>query len=607
MIEIFLVVGGVGAFLYLNGKIANLESTISQLRGNERQALSTPEVPVAVTPLLPETVLKPLVPPVVEPVFGQQPPSATFDEESGGRWLGRVGIASIFIGVAFFLKYAFDTNLIGIVGRINLGIITGVIFIAAGQYLRKKYEQYAYLLVGGGVAILYLSFYVAFALYHLISQPFAFALMMLVTMLTVFLSLFNDSQSLSVLAIIGGFATPYLISNGQNDPVSLFTYIAILTIAMIALALQKNWPALTYISFVGTGLQYFTWYASYYSPGQLPVAFLFLTFFFLIYLSLPTLHTLMGTLKTKEEDLLLATINAFCFFGTAYMLLNPLHHDSIWILALLLGVVYYMLAYLTYSIDRLYLVLCQYYAGIATLFLTIAIPLKLGHSWIILAWLIEAALLYVIAFRYSYASFKIFAAGVYIVAVCKLFFDYQVTGSPMQYSPFVNQYFALFLVAIVVAYMVSYLYSTHPEEGDTKTLAGVFFVTANILSVYILTSQISALYDQQINTVQLTQYGSRYNVVSNGGGLDNQRNTVISIVWSVYAILLIGIGFIARIRLARVLGLVFFFLTACKIFIDVWSLGELYRVTASIVFGAVALLGSFVYVTYSQRIKEMIL
>lgn len=33
-----------------------------------------------------------------------------------------------------------------------------------------------HLLVGGGVAILYLSFYVAFALYHLISQPFGFAL-----------------------------------------------------------------------------------------------------------------------------------------------------------------------------------------------------------------------------------------------------------------------------------------------------------------------------------------------------------------------------------------------------------------------------------------------
>ena len=122
-----------------------------------------------------------------------------------------------------------------------------------------------------------------------------------------------------------------------------------------------------------------------------------------------------------------------------------------------------------------------------------------------------------------------------------------------------------------------------------------------------MTSEVNVIYSNLIGATA-TQYGAYQNtgISSSQSDLINQRNTVISIMWSLYSIMLIGAGFFARIRIVRILGLCFFFITALKVLVDVWSLGELYRIIASITFGAIALFGSFIYVKYSARIKEMI-
>lgn len=603
--ELLLILVCAGFIIALHRRVTTLEQKIAARE--QESAPPTVTVPTAIVSAVaaPTDVEAPPPPQGYksqpQEVAQSVPAEAGFDEVSGGRWLGRVGIAAIFIGVAFFLKYAFDTNLITIAGRIVLGVLTGSIFIASGQYLRRKYETYAYLLVGGGVALLYLSCYFAYSFYQLISQQTAFLLMMFVTALTIALSVLDDSEPLAVLAILGGFATPYLASSGQNDPFTVLTYVVILNIVAVVLAARKRWVTLTYISFVGTGLQYFTWYGLHYSVDQLSVAMTYLTIFFAIYLGVPIFRTFAG-MQSTEDEWGLVTVNAFGYFSTAYYLLNSTQHDSLWLLALLLSGIYFVLAYVTHARTPADTWLPRYYAGLATIFVTIAIPLKLDHSWITLAWLSEAALLYAIAFWNKYPSLKLFAAGAYVLSVGKLFFDYVLTHG-VTHTPFFNEYVALFVVAIAVAYFVAYLYSRFDEgDRDYASIASIFFVVANILTIYILTSEVSAVYDIQAQQTSGT-YGYQ------GGGntdLFNQRNTVISILWSVYSVLLISIGFGAKLRIARVLGLVFSFLTAVMIFMEVWSFGDVYRIIASIVFGAVALLGSFLYVKYSQRIKAIL-
>lgn len=49
--------------------------------------------------------------------------------------------------------------------------------------------------------------------------------MVIISALGVFLSLFYNRQELAILATIGGFITPFLVSTGQDNYTALFTYL----------------------------------------------------------------------------------------------------------------------------------------------------------------------------------------------------------------------------------------------------------------------------------------------------------------------------------------------------------------------------------------------
>jgi uncharacterized membrane protein len=88
--------------------------------------------------------------------------------------------------------------------------------------------------------------------------------------------------------------------------------------------------------------------------------------------------------------------------------------------------------------------------------------------------------------------------------------------------------------------------------------------------------------------------------------MSNQRNLWVSIFLVLYAVLLAVAGFVFNVRLFRLLGILLFFITAFKIFTDVWSLGQVYRIISSITFGVLALAISFVYTKWKSRLKEIL-
>lgn len=49
------------------------------------------------------------------------------------------------------------------------GILAGLAMLGGGGYWQKRYPPYAQSLSGGGIALLYLAFFAAFATYHLIT------------------------------------------------------------------------------------------------------------------------------------------------------------------------------------------------------------------------------------------------------------------------------------------------------------------------------------------------------------------------------------------------------------------------------------------------------
>lgn len=191
------------------------------------------------------------VPPV--PQFAASAPESDLESRIGSHWLNRIGISAVLIGVSYFLKFAFDNNWIGPTGRVSIGLLAGIAVVVWSESFRARgYKVFSYSLKAVGVGVLYLSLWAAFQMYGLVPSGVAFLAMVIVTGSTATLAVKQDAEILAAIALTGGFATPLLLSTGQNREIQLFSYVALLSAASVALVAFKPWRRLLVLSYAGT-------------------------------------------------------------------------------------------------------------------------------------------------------------------------------------------------------------------------------------------------------------------------------------------------------------------------------------------------------------------
>ncbi len=207
------------------------------------------------------------------------------EEAIGGRLLLYVGTIVVVLGAAFFLKYAFDREWITESMRVVLGGVAGMALVGGGLRLgRAGYAAYGQVLTGGGLAVLYLAVYAAFGFYGLIGSAVAFVLLTVVTAGAALLADRQDSQPMAVMAIGGGFLTPFLVGGTTDAQVTLFSYISLLVLGTIYLARRRKWPWLNVLSYAFTILTVAAWADAYYARSKYLRTELFLTIFCALFL-----------------------------------------------------------------------------------------------------------------------------------------------------------------------------------------------------------------------------------------------------------------------------------------------------------------------------------
>ncbi|MCP4644926.1 MAG: DUF2339 domain-containing protein, partial [bacterium] len=247
---------------------------------------------VSAPPPLPETKPEPAATPAPAPEPVSKKPMSMPDLEVllGTTWLARIGAVVVVIGLAFFLKYAYDNSWIEARGRLAIGTLTGIVAMAAGQFCRhKRWPVLFQALTGGGLATLYVCVYFSCQIYGFTEQGVALALAVAVTAVAVALAVVHNAMSIAILGLIGGFLSPILISSGENHPYALFTYIAILDLVALGAAYFRRWRAIDVLSFVGTTMVYALWFEKYYDPeaGQMVPALVYATLFYVLFLMIP--------------------------------------------------------------------------------------------------------------------------------------------------------------------------------------------------------------------------------------------------------------------------------------------------------------------------------
>jgi uncharacterized membrane protein len=235
----------------------------------EPPAPSIPEMPADVGPPEPRRVQYTPPPASAEaetPVFAA--PAAA---RSGTEWERLIGVrgaallGAVVLGLAalLFLQYSIEHGLIPPIVRVAIGFLVGSSAIVGSEFLRKRgYVSSANALAGAGVIVFYASTWAAKNLYGFIGTGMAFALMSLTTVVCGMLSWRHAAREIALLGLAGGFATPLLLSSGQNNPIGLFGYLLLLNVGLFALARERKWPLLTLIGLCATTFYQAGWIVS---------------------------------------------------------------------------------------------------------------------------------------------------------------------------------------------------------------------------------------------------------------------------------------------------------------------------------------------------------
>lgn len=516
---------------------------------------------------------------------GQQ---GDLEKKIGQYWLNRIGIAAMLIGVSYFLKYAFENNWIGPGGRIGIGLLAGIALILWSERFRTHgHAAFSYSLKAVGIGTLYLSLWGAFQVYHLIPASAAFVAMILVTASTIALALSQDAELLASFAMVGGFATPALLSTGQNHEALLLSYIALLDSAILLMAVVKPWRRLLWGSFAGTFVLYLGWYSSYYTRQQRPLTVFFAALFAAIFAAIPLVTRYERSTRFSGPSIsltLLPLLNAVIFFLELYVMYESETATLTWF-ALGLGAIYLCISAMFKKRfpDDDVSVINLLHVAIAIAFITIAIPLKLEAQWITISWLIESATLLWISVRTKTNFLRYLAVAALSLGIFRLLAFDQLHADTLIF----NARFATYAVAIAVLAGIATFGKQHASENERPFLQ-LAVIALNLLALIALTREIADYFDRQMLTVgNQWQHYHQISLV---------RGFTYSAIWLIYGAVLMAVGFRNRSAFLRWQALILIAFTTGKIFLyDMSQLGGSYRILSFIALGAVLLGISFIY------------
>jgi uncharacterized membrane protein len=582
-------------------------------------------------------------PPVTEPEHLE----TTF----GLNWINRIAVVTLLLGAAFLFKYGVDNDWFGPGVRVAMGIAAGIISLLAGDRVwRRGQTVFAQGVIGLGIALLYLSIYAAAMLYQLIPPSLAFVAMGGITGGAVGLAILYNSQAIAVLALAGGYLTPPALSTGEDHPWILFGYVFLLNAGTLVLARMRRWKALEPIAAAATILLYVGWLNRWLSDADRPVATVFAFAFYaqfsvakfpqlwaafqlstsialaviwkdnsqFVWWNLPLVG--VGLLRTEVLAPLLTlacfwlpyrfwysmdapvtasfgalsaafllflgwalwrkpkefpglgvvAANGAFYFVASYTLLNAAHHQYMGLLAAAVGGVHLLLARRYESRSEAQ----NLTLGIALAFATLAVPIQFAGFRITIAWALEGAALAWLAVRSSNQWLRGASWIVLILAIARLLvLDTFIYSQSSEYSTLLNTRFLTFAVSAVALWLSAKFLAPALD-------AAVAYTAGHAVFLFGLSLEIGG-------------WVSRNVLPENQSGV---QIVAVSVMLTIYAVMLVLIGVRTRAAIHRMLGLALVVLVVAKLYlVDVWVLGRLFRITAFLALGILLLALSYLY------------
>ncbi|MBN9298978.1 MAG: DUF2339 domain-containing protein [Filimonas sp.] len=419
----------------------------------------------------------------------------------GENLINKIGIAILVLGIAFFVKYAIDQEWINETGRVCIGFVCGGILVGLAHQLRKQYRSFSSVLLGGGLSVFYFTVAFAFHQYHLFSQSAAFIAMVIITAFGVTFSLLYDRIELAILATIGGFITPFLVSNGDGNYIVLFSYLCILNAGLLVLAYFKQWRTVNYLSFFFTCLIYGGWIVSKAGASSFAYigTFIFGAIFYALFIAMNVINNVARKTPFKALDFIILLFVNLSFFGAGLFLLqqaNAVQAKGLFTASL--AVINLVLSYFFFkktTVDKTFIYLL---IGLTLTFISLAAPIQLHGHWITLFWAAEMVVLLWLFQKSKIQLFRYTSLLLTFLTIASLLMDWNnVYGNSLLIPVILNKACITSIVVVAALSITSKLLLNKGEETYIKTLPsrniGLMYMAVAVILGYI-TGAIEVVY-----------------------------------------------------------------------------------------------------------------
>ena len=179
-----------------------------------------------------------------------------------GRY-GMIGAAVLLLlmGIGTFISWAIANNVVTPGGRVGLGALGAVIFVAAGFMLRRRGDrQFGNVMLALALAIIHTVAWGAGPKLHIVDDRIALGLAALASVALAALALADEDQTLFVVGVGGALLAPFVTSSGRvSGPLTLVYGWIVITAGLFAMRghrwrLATRMMTLAGVLYAGVGL-----------------------------------------------------------------------------------------------------------------------------------------------------------------------------------------------------------------------------------------------------------------------------------------------------------------------------------------------------------------
>ena len=501
----------------------------------------------------------------------------------GGNLFAKLGGLALIISVAYALNYAFVNDLIGETVRIALGFVGGALVLGLAHFIhRKSLPVLSQVLVAAGVSMLYITVYAMAQYYRMVPTSVGVSLLIAVALLTIALALYYHSQPVALMAALGAWLVPLLVSSESTTALPLLVYILLVSMALITLVWHRpQWQWLRPTPMIGAIILLISWYSTTdVVHFSLEAFFLYLNL--ALFLSMEVFHTHFSSERSTWIDRIVAALTGFY---ALYITISSTIDQSLIVqvsFGSALALVYSSLIVFVYKQRREELFIPSVWAAVTAIVILWVFDI-LDQDYISIA---LSAVMSLVALE-MVRGYKItpFATASIIMMFVNTIMLFGLGSQAARPDLLILHDRSLAYALVITAWLFWGLFiRIHSlNTNSQRALAGMAAVFVGFVWLNI---EVDTGLERWMPVVQGESSNTR----------DNLMELTRSMAWLAYSLILFAIGMLRKVAAPRYAAILLFSITILKIFI--WDLSFLeipYRIVSFMVLGLILLAVSYIY------------